>query len=104
MSKYISLAIIVSALLSSAAHSETATDQVTVSVRYDDLDISRPAGVQALRQRIHAAARSVCGVEPSASDLSRAFLYHRCVTQAEQSAADKLARAVSDAHTTLARR
>ena len=65
MTKYIFFAFAVSMLVSSVAHAQPATDQVTINVRYDDLDLSKSAGVAALHQRIHAAARNICGDRPS---------------------------------------
>ena len=42
------------------AHADAA-DVATETVRYDDLNLSTPAGVQALYHRIQSAARNVCG-------------------------------------------
>ena len=45
------------------AHADAAdaADAATETVRYDDLNLSTPAGVQALYHRIQSAARNVCG-------------------------------------------
>lgn len=43
----------------------------TQEVRYDDLDLSKPAGQARLERRIALAARIVCGAEDSRSHTSR---------------------------------
>lgn len=48
-----------SCLVSYSASAEPSVKSQTVS--YADLDLSKPAGVQTLYQRIKAAARNVCG-------------------------------------------
>jgi UrcA family protein len=98
------LAMAVSALGSAVAHAAPPTEQVTVRVRYDDLDLSRAAGAVTLRQRIHAAASDICGAEPSISDLGRQSLYRECMAQAEASADIQTAQAMAAAHRELARR
>jgi UrcA family protein len=104
MTKYISLALALSVLGASNTHSQPATDQVSIRVKYADLNLSGPAGIEALHQRVRAAARSVCGDEPSASDLSRYTLYRKCVVKAQGSAAGQLESAVTQAQTRLAGR
>lgn len=104
MTKYISLALALSVLAASNAHSQPVTDQISVRVKYDDLNLDGPAGVAALRQRVLTAARSICGDKPSVSDLSRSTLYRTCVVNAQRSAAGQLEAAVTQAHTQLAGR
>lgn len=55
-------------------------------VRYDDLDLSSPSGVAALKQRVAAAARTVCGPEPSLRELKNSDDFRACVTQASDAA------------------
>jgi UrcA family protein len=43
------------------AHADSANDAPARSVRFDDLNLSSPAGVQALYVRIQWAAVAVCG-------------------------------------------
>ena len=50
----------------SAAHASPIDDSQSRVVRYDDLSLATPAGVEALYRRIKDAARDVCG-EPTVS-------------------------------------
>jgi UrcA family protein len=45
-----------------AQTAERAADIPSVTVRYDDLNLNTPAGVDALYARLRAAARQVCNV------------------------------------------
>jgi UrcA family protein len=60
----------------------------SVSVRYDDLNLSSPAGVNALYRRISVAARQVCP-DIYSRDLNVAAAGKRCL-------ADAVAKAVSE--------
>ena len=104
MTKYISLAFAISMLVSPVVHAQPAADQVTINVRYDDLDLSKSAGVAALQKRIHVAARSICGDEPSVPDLAQLSLYRKCISNTELSAAGQMERAVAGVHTMVASR
>jgi UrcA family protein len=42
----------------------SALSQVSVRVRYDDLDLNSPAGASVMAARINAAASRACGGEP----------------------------------------
>ncbi|MBW8815398.1 MAG: UrcA family protein [Caulobacterales bacterium] len=56
------------------------------TVRYDDLDLSRPAGADALIARIGRAARTVCG-EQSVSEFDRTGNRRRaCIAKAMSTA------------------
>lgn len=69
-------------LTSGALLAEPATGQPpAVTVNYADLDISRPAGAQALYNRIKHAARSVCAPLES-QQLRRMALWRECYEQA----------------------
>jgi len=46
----------------SALQAEPAAELPTVTVRYADLNLNTPAGVEMLYARLRAASRSVCGV------------------------------------------
>lgn len=49
-----------------AARADTGTDDVRMkSIRYDDLDLNKPAGARALYRRIQAAAGTVCDLSTS---------------------------------------
>jgi len=63
-------------------------DVPTQLVRFADLDLTRPTGVQALYHRIQHAARDVCNTYDSRGYSSQA-LYRECASAA-------IARAVAD--------
>ena len=65
MSRFVKIAALV-ATLSAAAPAALAEKPVSASapVTYADLDLSAPAGVQTLFQRISVASRKVCGKRP----------------------------------------
>lgn len=46
---------------SGALQADPKTETRTMAVSYADLNLSTPAGVQALHQRIQSAARTLCG-------------------------------------------
>jgi UrcA family protein len=69
-------------------------DTVMVSVRYGDLDLSSPRGVEAMLRRIRQAAARVCGPEP-ADRLSFQRQYDACVSQTVARALQDLARSVA---------
>jgi UrcA family protein len=52
-------------------------DSLSVSVRYDDLNLSTTAGVDALYRRISSAARDVCP-DIYSRDTQVALSAHRC--------------------------
>jgi len=56
-------------------------DLPRVTVRYDDLNLATPAGVNALYGRISHAARAVCG-DTFARDLSVQAAAERCQSEA----------------------
>ena len=62
-----------------------AGDARSETVKFGDLDLGTPAGVQALYGRIHAAARRVC--EQPAGELQAA---RKCMTRAENEAIGKV--------------
>jgi UrcA family protein len=53
-------AVAAGALALACAQAASATDEPTVTVRYDDLNLASPQGARVLYQRIVAAARAVC--------------------------------------------
>ena len=71
------------ALVASNAYAD---DQVrSETVKFADLDLGAPAGVEALYGRIHAAARRVCDQPPGELAATRA-----CMTKAESEAVGKV--------------
>lgn len=71
------------AALGFVSTAQAADDSSTVSVRvsYSDLNLSSPAGAQAVLRRITQAAKGICGAEPGINDLSSHQAYGRCVKQ-----------------------
>ena len=61
----------------------------SVTVHYDDLNLSSSAGFDVLQQRIRAASRIVCGDE--VNDLSKIARYRSCVKLATAKALAKVA-------------
>ncbi len=69
------------------AHAAVADDHgaMAVEVRYADLNLASPQGVQVLKRRISNAAIQVCGADPGLD--VRAMSRHRsCVQHASESA------------------
>lgn len=65
--------------------------QRTTHVRFDDLDLSKPADAKRLRSRIHAAADRVCGAR-RATDLSNRMDGIKCSRAAVAAAQPQVAR------------
>ena len=80
--------------LAALAATQAATAQATepeansITVRYDDLNLSSRAGVDVLQKRIRAASRIVCGDE--VNDLSQIARYRSCVKLATAEALAKV--------------
>ncbi len=53
-------------------------DAVSISVRYGDLDISRPAGAEIMLRRIDKAAVQVCGGKPDQRLLDQRAAFEKC--------------------------
>jgi UrcA family protein len=53
-------------------------DTVSVSVRYDDLDINKSAGAEILLRRIDKAAVQICGGEPDQRLLGERVAFEKC--------------------------
>ena len=74
--------ILVVCALALAAHSASAAtqgdDTPSIRVRYDDLNLSAPSGIKALRQRILDAATRVCATE-YAGDPLEMNQEHACI-------------------------
>ena len=85
---------VVSVVASVASFAATpSVDALSVSVRYDDLNLSTTDGVNSLYHRISAAAREVCpGVY--SRELSVVAAAHRC----EADAVSKAVSAVNNSH------
>jgi UrcA family protein len=64
-----------------ATYSASAVNADEIKVRYDDLNLSHPMGVQVLKHRIQRAAQYVCGLNDT-RDLERMWLYRECIREA----------------------
>ena len=75
------------AVMSHATHASAADEQggVSATIRYDDLNLSAPAGVASLKRRILRAAAQVCA-DQSGSDPFGKILLRRCVRRATDQA------------------
>jgi UrcA family protein len=66
-----------------AAHAGTVPEGgMRISVAYDDLNVSHPAGARILLARIEEAASVVCGGAPETSDLKMQMFYRTCAQEA----------------------
>lgn len=97
--------LIVTALLTAGmafteAQAANQTQPVTqITVRYDDLDLSKPAGAEAMLIRLKRAAERACGYAPDARAAVR-WRYNRCFDAALADAVEQLdAPLVSALHT-----
>jgi UrcA family protein len=73
MNRFTSVIILGTLLGGAAAHPALAAEETrSIAVRYEDLDLDRPADAAELYRRIHAAARTVCArLSPPGSSLKR---------------------------------
>ena len=62
--------------LPAAAQSDA--DPISVSVRYSDLDVSRPEGANILLRRVNRAADQACGGEPDIRLIREHSQYANC--------------------------
>ncbi len=76
----------VSAIATSAAIAE---DVPSKTVRYSDLDISKPEGAKVLYNRIRVAARQVCDLSTGGDPMLRAA-EHTCIDTAIDTAVRKV--------------
>ena len=67
-----------------------------IHVRYGDLNLSTPEGVQMLRRRIRWAAETVCGTSPGVlRDIASNARYQSCVSAASDKALEKVQMALA---------
>jgi len=83
------LALIVGAAVSSQVLAGERSDPPSITVKFADLNLQTPAGVEALYKRIHGAATKVCD---SGSDRNLLILTNdrKCVATAETQAIEKV--------------
>jgi UrcA family protein len=68
------------------------TNVTSVTVAYDDLNLSSPNGAKALYARLESAASKVCGGEPNLlQELQKHSNFRSCYHQALDNAVDKVA-------------
>jgi UrcA family protein len=63
----------------------------SMTVSYGDLDLSQPAGVNALYTRLRTAAGSVCGPKADGRNLTMRFYWKQCFNEALDTAVAKVA-------------
>ena len=95
MRKTIIIAGIVAGALSLSVASPASARQNQASVRYSDLDLSRPDDAVTLRHRISRALESVCGSYASAEPFQVAEI-DQCRAQAKVHADAEFARVMND--------
>jgi UrcA family protein len=81
------LALIGGAVLSSPVLAGEPSDPPSITVKFADLNLRTPAGVEALYKRIHSAATQVCD---SGGDLSILTYDRKCAAAAETQAIEKV--------------
>lgn len=69
---------------------EPAHSGAQVSVRYDDLNLSNPAGAKALLKRLERAAERLCGHRPDLRFIDRRRIFRQCVEPAVADAVERL--------------
>jgi UrcA family protein len=69
-------------VLSKASALDGVREHRAERVRYDDLNLSGPAGIRTLYRRINGAAKSVCQPEPEARDMVMHKDWQQCYDQA----------------------
>ena len=60
------------------------------TVKFSDLDLSKPEGQKALLTRIHGAAGEVCAPKPETKDVNGSAGYKKCVGDAVSGAVAKV--------------
>lgn len=90
--------VCVAALNIPLSAAESGADVPRSFASYDDLDLSRPAGVAALHKRVHAAAEEVCSDYGFAlHEPGRVRKWNNCVAEAKERAATQVAAAIERA-------
>lgn len=90
MIKTVMAAVAALTLTGTASFAAVNDDAVRTVVRYGDLNLANPADAKRMNARIHAAAVSVCGDEPTNVDLAGQAYWRACVAQAESNAVAQL--------------
>lgn len=91
----------IAAALCGLSAAPAAAETVSVEIFYADLDLSSPAGIATLKQRIEAAADRVCD-RPSMRDLKAMAAWQECTAAARADAASQLSALVPSKSPALA--
>src|SRR3984893_11246672 len=83
---FVACSLVACTLFSSACAGEAVRSE---TVKFHDVNVGTPAGVQVLYQRIHSAAKSVCSVDGE-RDVARAMNSATCAKVAEAEAIKQL--------------
>lgn len=89
-------AVTVLSAVSPALAQEAVTKTAQVSVA--DLNLSSPAGVERLHNRVRSAARSVCGTN-APQDIDQRIAYNQCQKAAIEGAKPQMDRLIAAAQT-----
>jgi len=81
------------ALLTVATGCPATAQQITRVVSYRDLDLTRPAGIKVLRQRLASAVNRVCRLEPAPGS-RLGTVDQKCRTQALSDVEPRMVNAV----------
>src|SRR5262249_54227636 len=73
-----------------ATASRAEEPNTAIHVRYGDLNLATPEGVQALRRRIRWAAETGCGTAGGLQDITTHARYQICVSTASSKALEKV--------------
>lgn len=75
-------------------HDQTGTIKAAKRVSFDDLDITRPSDLSALKQRVRKAARDVCAPDKRSQD-ARFVRYSKCFKKTYAQGVRQIERAVA---------
>lgn len=84
------VAILASTLTASLAQARVQGEVRSETVRFDDLNLASPAGVQALYLRIRTAARDVCGPSEITGERAASAAWKDCVNASVNQAVRKV--------------
>lgn len=90
MIKTVMAAVAALSLTATASFAAVDENAARTVVRYGDLNLANPADAKRMDARIRAAARSVCGEEPTNVDLAGQAYFRACVAKAESGAVAQL--------------
>jgi UrcA family protein len=89
VARCVGLALIGGAVLSSTVSAREPSDPPSITVKFADLNLQAPAGVETLYKRIHSAATQVCDSGAGRS-ISMLKYDRKCAAAAETQAIEKV--------------